>query len=143
MASNWSTNSIDSDVFYVEQSSSDQSPPRPNTPIVLNCTEKSGNDTRETISMSSIASPDPHIVTIDSDSNETPKPYGFGRQLPCISPNLNDLNLPPNQFKSLATTAVVNPAEHDYDENYSPQSPEPSEPSPISTPPMNINSIDG
>ena len=42
-------NSDDSDVFYVEQSSNDQSLPRPNTPIVLNCTEMSGNDTPEMI----------------------------------------------------------------------------------------------
>ena len=49
MASNSSINSTDSDVFYEEQSSNDQSVPKPNTPIVLNCTEMSGNDSRETI----------------------------------------------------------------------------------------------
>ena len=49
MASNLSLNSTDSDVFYVEQSSNDQSIPRPNTPIVLNSTEISGDDTREMI----------------------------------------------------------------------------------------------
>ena len=47
MAFNLSLNSTDSDVFYVEQSSNDQSVPRPNTPIVLNSTEISGDDTRE------------------------------------------------------------------------------------------------
>ena len=87
--------------------------------------------------------PDPHVVTMDSDSNEPAMPYGFGRQLSCIPPSLNDLNLLPNRFNILATKAVVNLAEHDYDENYSPQSPEPSKPSPISTPPINISSIDG
>ena len=142
-ASNLSHNSIDSDVFYVEQSSNDSSLPRPNTRIVFNSTEMSGDDTREMISISSIASPEPWVVTIDSDSNEPTKPYGFGRQLPIISPNLNDLNLPPNPFNILATRAVVNLAEDGYDENYSPQSPESSEPSPISTPAMNISTIDG
>ena len=72
MASNSSLHSTDSDVFYVEQSSNDQSVPRPNTPIVLNSTEISG----------------------EANNN-----------------------------------------------NYSPQSPEPSEPSSISTPPMNISTF--
>ena len=94
------------------------------------------------ISISSIASLEPQIVTIDSNSNETTMSYGFGRQLPNI-PNPNDLNLPPNPFNNLAKMAVVNPAEDGYDEKYSPQSPQPSKPSPISTPPMNISSIDG
>ena len=71
-------------------------------------------------------------------------PYGFGRQLPIIPPSLNDLNLPPNPFNILATMAVVNPAEDDYDENYSRQSSELSEPSPISTLSMNsAQLIDG
>ena len=82
MASNISINSIESDVFYVEQSSNDPILPRPNTPIVLNSTEMSGNDTRKMISISSIASPGQQIVTFDSDSNEPTMPYGFGRQLP-------------------------------------------------------------
>ena len=64
MAFNLSLNSTDSDVFYVEQSSNDQSVPRPNTPIVLNSTEISGDGTREMISISSIASPELQIVTI-------------------------------------------------------------------------------
>ena len=104
-----STNSIDSGEFYVEQSSNDASLPRPNTPIVFNSRGMSGNDTRETISISSIASPEPQIVTIDSDSNEQTMPYEFGRQLPIIPPNLNDLNLPPNPINILATMALVIP----------------------------------
>ena len=95
MASNLSLNSTDSDVFYVEQSSNDQSIPRPNTPNVLNSTELSGDDTREMISISSIASPEPQIETIDDDPNEPTMPYGFGRQIPIVPLNLNDLNLPP------------------------------------------------
>ena len=50
MTSNMSINSIDSDLFYVEQSCNDPSLPRPNTLIVLNSTEMAGNDTREMIS---------------------------------------------------------------------------------------------
>ena len=38
---------------------------------------------------------------------------------------------------------LVNPTEDGHDETYSPQSPEPSDPSPISTPSMNLNTIDG
>ena len=143
MASNMSSNSIDSDVFYVEQSSNDPSLPRPNTAIVLNSTEVSGKDTREMISISSIASLEPQIVTIDSDSNEPTMPYGFARQFPIIPPSLNDLNLPPNPFNLLATMAVVNTTEDGYNENYSQQSTEHSEPSPISTPPFNVSTIDG
>ena len=69
-------------------------------------------------------------------------PYGFGRQLPIVPPSLNDLNLPPNPFNILATMAVVNHTEDDNDYNYSPRSPEPSKPSPISTPPMNVSTFD-
>ena len=141
MASDSSLNSNDSDVFYVEQSSNDQSIPRPNTPIVLNSTEISGDDTREMISISSIASPEPQIVTIDDDSNEPTMPYGFGRQFPIVPPSLNDLNVPPNPFNILATMAIANNTEDANDNTYSPQSTEPSEPSPISTPPINVGAF--
>ena len=141
MALNSSMNSTDSDVFYVEQSSNDQSVPKPNTPILFNSTEISGDDTREIISLSSIASPEPQIVTINDDSNEITMPYAFGRQLPIVPPSLNDLNLPPNPFNILATMAVVHPIQSTPDDNYSPQSPEPSELSSISTPPMNVSAF--
>ena len=93
------------------------------------------------ISISSIASPEPQIVTIDDDSNEPTMPYGFGRQLPIVPPSLNYLNLPPNPFNILATMAISNNIEDTNDNNYSPQSPEPSEPSPIPTPPMNMSAF--
>ena len=92
-------------------------------------------------SLSSIASPEPQIVMIDDDSNEPTMPYGFGRQLPIIPPSLNYLNLPPNPFNILATMAVANNNEEANDDNYSPQSPEPSKLSPISTPPMNVSAF--
>ena len=120
--------------FYVEQSSNDQNIARPNTPIVLNSTEISGDDTREMISISSITSPEPQIVTIDDDSNEPTMSYGFGRQLPITPPSLNDLNLPPNPFTILETMAVASNTEETNDDNYSPQSPHPSELHPKSTP---------
>ena len=123
-----------------EQSSNDQSIPRPNTPIALNSAEISGDDTREMISISSIASPEPQIVTIDDDSNEPTMPYGFRRQLQIIPPSLNDLNLPPNPF-NLATMVIANNTEDANDNNYSPESPEPSEMSPISTPPLNVSNF--
>ena len=69
----------------------------------------------ETITISSVASVEPQIVTIHSDSNEPTNPYVFGRQHPNVPANLNDLNLPPNPFNVLATTAVIRA-----DEEYSP-----------------------
>ena len=86
----------------------------------------------------SVASPEPQIVTIDSDSNEPTFPFAFGTQYPIVPPSLNDLNLPPNSFNVLATMAVIRQDEED-----SPQSPEPSDPSPISTPPMNLSTTEG
>ena len=141
MAFNSSMNSTHSDVFYVEQSSDHQSVPRPNTPIVLNSTEILGDDTREMISISSIASPEPQLVTIDDDSHEPTMPYGFGRQLPIVPPSLNDLNLPPNPFNILATMAIANNTQEANGNNYSPESPDPSVPSSISTPPKNISAF--
>ena len=92
-------------------------------------------------SISTIASPHPYIVTINDDSNEPTMPYGFGRQLPIVPPSVNDLNLPPNPFNILATMAVVHKTQNTHDDNYSPQSPEPSELSSISSPPMNNQHI--
>ena len=132
------SSSIDSDVFYVEQTSTEGSPIRNNTPAILNSTEISGVMEREVITISSVASPEPRIVTLDSDSNDPTIPYGFGNQQPIVPPSLNDLNLPPNPFNVLATMAVI-PG----NDEYSPQSPEPSIPSPISSPPMNVSAIEG
>ena len=133
----------DTDLFYVEQSSGEQSPPRPTTPIALNSTKMSGNNTGEVIPLSSIPSPEPQIVTIDSDSNEPTMPYRFGRQLPIIPTTLSDLNLPPNPFSIPATMAIARSTAEGHDKNYSPRSPEPSEPSPISTSPMILSTIEG
>ena len=133
--------SDDSEVFYVEPSSSEPSPQRHNTPNVLNLTEMSEQHATRMPSISSIASPEPHIFTIDDDSNEPTMPYGFGRQLPVVPPSLNDLNLPPNPFTILATMAVVDHTGDDNKEGYSPQSPDPSVPSSISTPPMNVSTF--
>ena len=116
-----------------------QAPRRHNSPNILNSTELSETQIIKMPSVSSIASPGPQIVTLNDDSNEPTMPYGFGRQLPIISPSLNDLILPPNTFNILATMAVAN---QEHDNNYIPQSPEPSEPSPILTPPMNASTFD-
>ena len=130
--------STDSDVFYVEHSSPERSPIRNNTPVILNSTQLSGAMDPETITISSVASPEPQIVTIESDSNEPTFPYAFGTQYPIVPPSLNDLNLPANPFSILASMAVMQQHQED-----SPQSPEPTDPSPISTPPMNISTTDG
>ena len=130
--------STDSDVLSVESSSAERSPIRNNTAAILNSTELSGAMARETITISSVASPEPQIVTKDSDSTEPTLPYRLGKQNPIIPPSFNDLNLPHNPFNVLATVAVIQ-----QDNEYSPQSPEPSDPSPISTPPMYVSTIEG
>ena len=72
------SSSTESDVFYVEQSSLEGSPIRNNTPAILNLTEISGAMEREVIKISSVDSPEPRIVTLDSDSNDPTIPYVFG-----------------------------------------------------------------
>ena len=138
VTSNISMASDDSDVFHVEQSSSELSPQKHNTHNILNSTEISEQYTARVPSISSIASPEPKIFTIDDDSNEPTMPYGFGRQLPIVPPSLNDSNLPPNPFNILNTRAFITQTQ-DNNEQYSSESPEPSLPSPISTPPMNVS----
>ena len=128
----------ESDVFYVERSSEEGGPIRINTPVIRNSKQLSGAMEREVITISSVASPEPRIVTLDSDYNDPTIPYGFGSQQPIVPPSLNDLNLPPNPFNVLATMAVIRA-----DDAYSPQSPELSISSPTSTPPMNVSTIDG
>ena len=123
------SSSTESHVFYVERSSEKSSPARNNTPAVLNSTKLSGAMARYMITISSVTSLEPQIVTIESDYKEPTTPYGFGSQHPIVPPSLNDLNLPPIPFNVLATMAVIRT-----DEVYSHQSPEPSIPSPISTP---------
>ena len=130
--------STDSDVFYVEHSSAESSPMRNNTPAILNSTQIPGAIEREAITISSVASPEPQLVTIDSDSNEPTFPDAFGTQHPIVPPSLNDLNLPPNPFNVLAILAVAQQDQEDI-----PQSPERSDPSPTSKPPMNLSTIEG
>ena len=132
------SSSTESNVFYVEQSSEEGSLIQYNTPAILNSKEISEAMEREVITISSIASPEPRIVTLDSDSNNPTVPYGFGSQQSIVPPSLNDLNLPSNPFNVLETMAVIRA-----DDAYSPQSPEPSIPSPISTLPMNVSAIEG
>ena len=134
-----------SDLFYVEQSSGEPSPPRSKTPIVFNSKELSDNNSQEiiTLSLSPIPSSEPQIVTIDSDSNEPTMPNGLGWQLPIIPPRLNDLNLLPNSFNILAIMEVAHPTAEGFDANYSPQSPELTKRPPISTPTMNLSTTEG
>ena len=126
MSSKISLDSTDSDVFYVKQIPNDPSPQRNNSRDILNSTERSEHQAAGMPLISTIASPQPHIFTINDDSNEPTIPYGFGPQLPIVPPSLNDLNLPPNPFNILATMAVVHQTQNTHDDNYSPQSPEPS-----------------
>ena len=88
-----------------------------------------------------IASPQPYFFTINDDSNEPTIPYDFGRQLPIVPPSLNDLNLPPNSFNILATMAIATNTGDANDDNFTPQSPHPSDPFPISTLPVNVSAF--
>ena len=130
--------STDSDVFYVKRSSAENSPIKNSTLAILNSAEPSGAMGREAITIYSVASPEPQLVTIDSDSNEPTFLYAFGTQHPIVPHSLNDLNLPHNPFNVLATTAVIQQYQED-----SPQSPKPSDPSPISTPTLILSTIEG
>ena len=141
MSSNVSINSVDSDVFFVEQIYNEPSPQRNNSPNISNSTEISHNHTARMSSVSSIASSEAQILTIHDDSNEPTMAHSFGRQLPIVPPSFNDLKLPPKPFNILATLAVVNQTEDGKNDNYSPQSPEPSDPSHVSTPPMNVSTF--
>ena len=129
-------------MFFVEQIFNEPSPQRNKSPNTLNSTEILHTHTAGKPSVSSIASPESKTFTINDDSNEPTRPYGFGRQLSIVAPSLKDRNLPPNPFNILATMAVVNHTEDAFNDNYSPQSTEPSELSPILTPPMNVSTID-
>ena len=141
MSSNISTDSVDSDVFFVEQISNEPSPQRNNSQNIFNSTAILHAHTAGIPSVSAIASPEPQIFTLIDDPNDPTMPYGFGRQLPIVPPSLNDLNFPPSPFNIMAKMAVTNHPEDTNDDNYSSQSPEPSEPSPTSTPPMSVNAF--
>ena len=141
MSSNISMASSDSDVFYVEKISNAPSSQRNNSPNILNSTEISRTHTTRMPSVSSIASNEYQILTIHDNSDEPTMPYGFGRQHPIVPLSLNNQNLPPNFFDILATMAVVNQTEDGSNDEYSPQSPESSDPSPIPTPPMNVSTF--
>ena len=125
----------------MEQLAKEPSPQTNNSRNILKSTELSGTHVKEMPTTSSVASPEPDIVTLDDNSNEPTLPYGIGQKLPIMPPSSNDLNLSPRRFNILETVAVVNHTEDGSDENYSPQSPEPSDPSPISTPPMNFSTF--
>ena len=141
MSSNISLDSTYSVVFYVEQILNEPSPQRNNSPDILNSTERSEHHATRMPSISTIASPQPYIFTINDDSNEPTIAYGFGRLLPIVPPSLNDLSLPPNLFNILAKMAIATNTGDANDDNYSPQSLEPSDPSPISTRPMNVSAF--
>ena len=132
------SSSTESDVSYVKRSSEESNLDRNHTPAALTSTQLSGAMARETITISSVASLEPQIVTIDSDYNEPTTPYGFGSQHPIVPPSVSELNLPPNPFNVLATMGAIRA-----DEECSLQSPKPSIASPISTSPMNVNTIEG
>ena len=95
MNSSLDSYSTESDVFYLEQTSTEGSPIRNNTPAILNSTEISEAMEGEIITSSSVASPEPRIVTLDSDSNDPTMPYGFA---------INN-----QRFRQALTTSICRP----------------------------------
>ena len=88
-----SSDSTDSDVFYVEQSMGEKRPQRNNNPDILNSTELSAAPARELITISTVVSPEPQILTIDPDSIDPTIPSGYERQDPMIPLSLNDFSI--------------------------------------------------
>ena len=123
------SSSRETDIFHEEGSSEEGCPARTNTPVFLNSMELYGAHEREVITISSVASLEPHVLTIESDPKEPTIPYGYGRQQLIIPLSFSDLKLPPNPFIVLNTIAVMQP-----NKEYSPQIMELSNPSPFSTP---------
>ena len=103
MASNISTDSRDSKIFFVEQLLNEPSPQQNNSPNILKSTELSGTQTREITTIFSVTSPEPDFVTLDDKSNDPTFPPGFGAKQPIVPPSLNDLNLPHKNNKTLFT----------------------------------------
>ena len=60
------------------------SPPQSNTTVLLNFTELSGAQEKEVITISTVESPEPQIVTIESNSNEPTLSRGYKRKQPII-----------------------------------------------------------
>ena len=60
---------------------------------------------REVTTVSSVASPEPHLVKIESDLNELKMPYSYGTQQPINSPSLNCLILSMNFFNVKTPTS--------------------------------------
>ena len=71
--------------FFVERSSEEGNPIPNNTPVVLNSTQLSGPMARETITISSVPSLEPRIVTIDLDLNEPTFRYGLQPKSNCAT----------------------------------------------------------
>ena len=74
-----SFNSTHSHVFYMEQSSGEQNPPKNSNLEVFSCTELSGAQAMEVITLSSVASLEPQIATINSYSKEATLHYSYGK----------------------------------------------------------------
>ena len=141
MSSNISLDSTDSDVFYVEQISNESSPQRNNSQDIHNSTERSEHHAMRMPSISTITSPSPTFSRSTTTLMSQPYHTVLGGSSWSFPPSLNDLNLPPNPFNILVTMAVVHPIRNTQDDNDSPQSPDPSELSSISTPPMNVSAF--
>ena len=129
--------------FYVEQLLDESSPPRNNIPEVLNSTELPGLHQREAITISTVASQRPRLITNNSDSKDPTMLYGFWQARSNNSPHSEQPGLAPNPFIILAAMAVIQADLTKQDKDYSSQSPEPWDVLLISTPPLYLNTNEG
>ena len=137
--------STDSDDFYVESLLVLYNPPRNNIPDIINSTDFSEAHAKEVRTISSVASPEPQIVTIESDSKEPSTTYGYKRQEATIPPSLNDLNQSMKPFNIVTTVSPASTTEaQQCPTQYvdSPINPKIFDISDISTPPVDISTVD-
>ena len=136
--------STDSDVFDVERSLGEYSPPRNNTPDILNSSELSGAAAKEVLTISSVNSLETQIVTIDSDSNGPTMPIGYAMQQSSIPPSVKNINLPINPFKVMTPippAPTTKGQTHPPETNDIPKQEDVFDVSDISTPSMLVSSV--
>ena len=103
--------STDSDEFFVEQFSGKQSPPKNTTSRILNSTDITGPRPKENITHLSVASPEPQIIRIESDSKKPTFLFGYEKLEPITPLKFNDLTLMINLSNIMATVEIVRTTE--------------------------------
>ena len=98
--------------------------------VNLESTELSLAMAKEIITITSVTSPEPENVTIESDSDDLSIPYGYGRQVPVVLP-IHELDLPIKAFNVRMSITLAPTTE-------TPEYHRANHDSPISTAPFDI-----